>query len=257
MTDAPGSFLIGSAGWSLPRAEQHRFPEAGSHLARYATRLPAAEINSSFHRTHRPVTYERWAASVPRSFRFSVKIPKTITHELRLVDSEPLLASFLTEIAGLGDRLGGLLVQLPPSLELDVAVAATFFATLRHRYAGMVALEPRHASWFTADAEQLLQSTRIARVAADPAVVAAAAEPGGWASTVYYRLHGSPRMYYSAYDTAYLDALAQRLDAHLRGGATVWCVFDNTAHGAAIGNALDLQERINAAGDPHDPALRT
>jgi uncharacterized protein YecE (DUF72 family) len=96
----------------------------------------------------------------------------------------------------------------------------------------------------------------VARVAADPAVVPAAAEPGGWASTAYYRLHGSPRMYYSAYDAMYLSALAQRLETHRRAGVTAWCIFDNTAHGAAIGNALDLLERTNPVAALYDKALR-
>jgi uncharacterized protein YecE (DUF72 family) len=69
---------IGCAGWSLPRVEQERFPAAGSHLERYASVFDAVEINSSFHRPHRPATYARWAAAVPSSFRFSVKLPKTI-----------------------------------------------------------------------------------------------------------------------------------------------------------------------------------
>jgi uncharacterized protein YecE (DUF72 family) len=80
--------LIGTAGWGLDRRYAAHFPEAGSHLERYSRALNAAEINSSFHRPHRRSTYERWAASVPAEFRFSVKLPKTITHERRLVGCE-------------------------------------------------------------------------------------------------------------------------------------------------------------------------
>ncbi|MFP5285145.1 MAG: DUF72 domain-containing protein, partial [Thermoanaerobaculia bacterium] len=70
--------LIGCAGWSLPRSERDHFPGTGSLLERYASRFPAVEINSSFHRPHRTSTYARWSASVPAGFRFSVKVPKTI-----------------------------------------------------------------------------------------------------------------------------------------------------------------------------------
>ncbi|HEY9423039.1 MAG TPA: DUF72 domain-containing protein, partial [Thermoanaerobaculia bacterium] len=87
LTLPPPRILVGCAGWSLPRAEQAEFPETGSHLERYASRFGAVEINSSFHRPHRPATYARWSASVPASFRFSVKVPKTITHGLRLRDA--------------------------------------------------------------------------------------------------------------------------------------------------------------------------
>src|SRR5687768_16375503 len=107
---------IGCAGWSLPRDSWPQFPETGTHLQRYAQRLNAVEINSSFYRPHQPATYERWAASVPAGFRFSVKVPKTITHESRLRSCDALLASFLAQATGLGDKLGCLLVQLPPSL---------------------------------------------------------------------------------------------------------------------------------------------
>jgi uncharacterized protein YecE (DUF72 family) len=135
-------------------------------------------------------------------------------------------------------------VQLPPSLAFDEDVAATFFAALRARYAGTVAAEPRHESWFGAEADRLLTTWHVARVAADPARVPAAAEPGGWPGAVYYRLHGSPRTYYSAYDTAFLDALAPRL---LAAPTPAWCIFDNTAAGAATVNALDLLALLERA----------
>ncbi|HYW08000.1 MAG TPA: DUF72 domain-containing protein, partial [Longimicrobium sp.] len=107
---------IGCAGWSLPRVEQERFPAEGTHLERYAGRFPAVEINSSFYRPHRPATYARWGESVPPSFRFSVKVPKAITHTLRLRAAAEPLAAFLAEAGALEEKLGCLLVQLPPSL---------------------------------------------------------------------------------------------------------------------------------------------
>lgn len=240
----PTAAYIGCAGWSLPRDAQPHFPAEGTHLARYAARLPAVEINSSFYRPHRPATYARWAASVPPAFRFSVKVPRTITHERRLVEAAPLLDAFLTEVAGLGAALGCLLVQLPPSLAFRSDVADAFFAALRDRHAGPAVVEPRHASWFAPDADQLLDARRIGRVAADPARVPAAAEPGGWPGMVYYRLHGSPRVYYSNYEDADLDALAARLAAP--AAAPSWCIFDNTALGAATTNALGLLDRVSA-----------
>jgi uncharacterized protein YecE (DUF72 family) len=236
--------LVGCAGWSLPRPEQAEFPEAGSHLARYASRFDAVEINSSFHRPHRPATYARWRDSVPESFRFSVKVPKTITHGLRLREAGDLLATFLAEAAGLGEKLGCLLVQLPPSLSFEPAVVASFFADLRSRSAVPLACEPRHPSWFTPEVDDLLRDLGVARVAADPARVPEAAEPGGSLGMRYYRLHGSPKMYYSAYSEEYLAALASRLQADRAAGRTVWCIFDNTTLGAATRNALDLRSRL-------------
>ena len=80
----------------------------------------------------------------------------------------------------------------------------------------------------------------IARVAVDPAPVKGAGEPGGWNGIAYYRWHGSPRIYYSDYDDAALTALGKRLNARRQQDATTWCILDNTALGAALGNALAL-----------------
>jgi uncharacterized protein YecE (DUF72 family) len=247
MVRRPSTIHVGTAGWSLPREAQPAFPAEGTHLERYAARLPAVEINSSFYRPHRPSTYARWAASVPPAFRFAVKVPKTITHAARLVDGEPLLDAFLAEATALGDRLGCLLVQLPPSLAFDAAVAGRFFRALRGRFDGDVAIEPRHATWFVDEAEALLRESRVARVAADPPRDPRDGVPAGWAGLVYYRLHGSPRIYYSDYDATYLATLAERLAAHARTGTAVWCIFDNTALGAATANALDVTRRIAGA----------
>ncbi len=235
---------VGTAGWSLPKDLQPAFPGDGLHLERYAAVLPAAEINSSFYRPHRERTYEKWASGTPPAFRFSVKVPKAITHGLRLAAADEALDEFLPGPRSLGARLGCLLVQLPPSLAFDAPVADAFFAAVRARHEGSVACEPRHASWFDDGAGALLAGHRVARVAADPAKVPAAAEPGGWPGLVYYRLHGSPRIYYSDYPDDYLDALALRLAGHLRDGAETWCVFDNTALGAATGNALATVARL-------------
>lgn len=232
--------LVGCAGWSLPRAVQDAFGPGDSHLARYATRFPVTEINSSFHRPHRRSLYEKWAASVPEGFRFCAKLPKTITHERRLVDCEDLLEVFLDEAGGLGGKLACLLVQLPPSYAFDANVAGDFLRVLRARFGGALAMEPRHASWFGSEADALLRDAQVARVLADPVRHAGGAWPGGWPQRVYLRLHGTPRMYYSSYEPAVLQALAARLRQAEAEGAEVWCIFDNTASSAAAGDALQL-----------------
>jgi uncharacterized protein YecE (DUF72 family) len=109
----------------------------------------------------------------------------------------------------------------------------------RRLYDGPAVLEPRHVSWFSIEAESILREFHIARVAADPAIMPEAAQPGGWPDLVYFRLHGSPRRYYSSYSRQYLSRLAENLLRFSRQAAT-WCIFDNTASGAALGNALEL-----------------
>jgi uncharacterized protein YecE (DUF72 family) len=231
---------IGTAGWSIPKQHAAAFAPSGNLLERYARRFNAVEINTSFHRPHRRTTYERWAASVPENFAFAVKIPKTITHEQRLADSEAVLDTFLAQAGGLGDRLAVLLVQLPPSLAFDQAVAAAFFTAVRARHRGDIVCEPRHPTWFEPYAEQLLAEHAVGRVAADPAVVPAAAEPGGWPGLHYRRLHGAPAVYRSAYQPEQIARIAQRLQQPHRA----WCIFDNTTLGAATANALALSAMV-------------
>jgi uncharacterized protein YecE (DUF72 family) len=235
---------IGTAGWSLPGAHREAFPEAGTALERYAARFDAVEINSSFYRPHRPSTYARWAGSVPDGFRFAVKLPREITHTRRLIDVAEPLDRFLGEVASLGDRLGPVLVQLPPSLVFEAATADAFFAALRAAVAGDIVCEPRHPGWFEPDAEALLSAHCVARVAADPARVPAGGEPGGWPGLAYYRLHGAPRIYYAAYEPAAITAIAGRLAVHAAAGVPAWCIYDNTALGHATGDALATREAL-------------
>jgi uncharacterized protein YecE (DUF72 family) len=237
---------VGCAGWGIPKAHAEHFPAEGSHLERYARRFPAVEINSSFYRPHRPATYARWAASVPDHFRFAVKVPKEITHVHRLdaAAAPAALDRFLSEAGTLGAKLGPLLVQLPPSLAFDAGAVGAFFTALRQRFAGAVVCEPRHGNWFRPDVDQVLAGFQVARVAADPARVPSAAEPGGWSGLVYYRLHGSPRMYYSGYSADYLAALARRLAEEAARSVPVWCIFDNTALGSATVDALTVLEQL-------------
>jgi uncharacterized protein YecE (DUF72 family) len=238
---------IGCAGWSVPKASASSFGVAGSHLERYAAALSAVEIDSSFHRPHRPETYARWAASVPPAFRFAVKVPREVTHVRRLRGAREPLESFLAGVRELGGRLGPLLIQLPPSLSFDAAVARDFFDLLRGLHAGPAACEPRHPSWMEDAAEELLRERGVARVAADPPRHPRATDPGGAPEPAYFRLHGSPRLYHSSYSAAYLEALAGRIREVSRRAGAVWCIFDNTAAGAAAANALDLAALLTRA----------
>ena len=236
----PASLHVGTAGWSVPAHDAARFPTEGSHLQRYATRLNAVEINTSFARPHRRATYERWAESVPAGFRFSVKMPRTITHDHALQDCAALLDRFLDEASGLGEKLGAFLVQTPPSLRFDASVTEVFLREVGRRSAAALVVEPRHAGWFALEAQTLLRAHGVSRVAADPPPVAGADHPGGWEGLVYMRLHGSPRVYYSNYGDDDLAAIRKKLIAWQSSGKTVWCIFDNTAASHALDNALAI-----------------
>ncbi|HEX8027486.1 MAG TPA: DUF72 domain-containing protein [Vicinamibacterales bacterium] len=233
---------IGTAGWTIPRAVASQFDSAGTHLHRYAITLRCAEINSSFHRPHTAATYAKWRDSTPPDFRFAVKVPRTITHELKLRETREPLSAFLAQTDGLAEKRGPLLVQLPPSLIFDAAVAVSFLELLREVYPGAVVCEPRHATWFSPAADAALCRHKVARVAADPPPTTVAAVPAGWPHLAYFRWHGSPRKYWSRYGESDMVAFARAV----RGvpAEEVWGIFDNTASGAAIENACDLNRRV-------------
>ncbi len=236
--------FLGTAGWTLPPAARERFPPGASVLERYAGLLNAVEVNSTFKTTPRAATCARWAATVPPAFRFSLKLPREITHTHRLRAARAPLAAFLEVAAALGDRRGPLLVQLPPSLAFEATLVETFLGDLRALTPGPDALEPRHPSWFAPEPTALLARFRMARVAADPPRAPGDGLPAGEPALAYFRLHGSPRVYYSGYDGEALDAWAARVaDAGARA-REVWCIFDNTAAGEATADALALRQRL-------------
>ena len=243
------SYRLGCAGWSIASMHAGLFGDGESMLARYATRLNCAEINSSFYRPHKPETYARWAAQVPATFRFSVKLPKAITHDARLRAPARPIAQFGDEVAGLGRRLGGVLVQLPPSLKYDRRTALRFFEALRNRFREPICCEPRHASWFEPVLEPVWKEYRIARVGADPARVPEAAIAAGAGAWRYWRLHGSPQIYSSRYSDAALQALAVEMRRQVRARCSAWCIFDNTMHGHSIPDALRLQALLTGDTD--------
>ena len=239
----PGRIFVGTAGWSIPRAATHRCPGDGTHLERYSRIFRCAEINSSFHRPHAAATYAKWADSTPPEFRFAFKMPRTITHDRELRRVKGPLERFLRETDGLGRKRGPLLVQLPPSHAFDARVAGRFLELLRREYHEAVVCEPRHETWFSPRADALLVGFKVARVAADPPPTASADTPGGWTGLVYYRLHGSPRKYWSKYAASYLGALGTVLRS-VPPTVDAWCVFDNTASGAALENAFELGDAL-------------
>ncbi len=257
MTDhhipTPG-LLVGCAGWSLPKASAGAFPGDGSQLERYAAVFPAVEINSSFYRPHRPATYAKWADCVPDDFRFAVKVPRAITHDARLEKVEQQLVRFASEAGELGEKLGCLLVQLPPKSGFVDETARAFFRQLHGIFGCTVAFEARHPSWFSEAATELLVESRVTRVIADPA----AGQPGPHVPTssnaVYVRLHGSPRIYYSRYTPEYVESVRRALAQRAAAGSTCWCIFDNTASGEATANALELLHGL-AGRQPDEEAI--
>jgi uncharacterized protein YecE (DUF72 family) len=233
---------IGTAGWALPKTLRVSPPGSKSVLEQYALQFDVVEINSSFYRPHRRSTYERWRASVPEAFRFAVKLPRVITHELGLARCQNETLSFMQAAAGLEHKLAVILVQLPPSRLFEQAIAAAFFNMLRQQTAAQIICEARNPSWFARDATAVFEAYRITRVVADPVPLGCEFTAQPHAQFAYFRLHGSPRMYYSHYSIDYLQGVA----AAAAASAETWCIFDNTAAAAAWPDAITLQRLIAA-----------
>jgi uncharacterized protein YecE (DUF72 family) len=244
------SVRVGTAGWVVPKAHAGlvaaRSFDEGSHLERYSRAMNCVEINSTFYRPHQEKTFARWAASVPEDFRFAVKAPKAVTHEAKLCDCGAALAGFFAQLMPLREKLGPVLVQLPPKLAFDEGLVREFFSTLRKLYTGLVVVEPRHASWFAREPERLMREFEVARAMADPAAGSSlASEPGGWTGLRYFRLHGSPRKYWSEYSDEFLCGLAEGIGASGEAAET-WVIFDNTAGGHALGDAMKLRRMVGS-----------
>ena len=162
------------------------------------------------------------------------------------------MTPFLKQIRFLGQKLGPLLVQLPPRCAFNYVIAKRFFALLRERHEGNVVLEARHESWFETGADDLLNDHHCGR-RGRPRMCSARWPTTGHGQISYFRLHGAPRRYYSSYPVTFLKAMARRM-VNLAKEALVWCVFDNTAAGFAAPNALELAGNIaKTEGDNSEP----
>lgn len=155
---APGLYL-GTSGWSYEDWEGSVYPTgiaAGARLSEYVKKYATVEIDSTFYGTPRRSTVERWRDVAPDGFLFAAKFPREITHDRSLVNCEALAKTFVQTMDSLGDRLGPLLVQLPPAFTVDgMDVLERFLTTLPkdHRYA----VEVRHRSWMKSDLTELLR----------------------------------------------------------------------------------------------------
>ena len=169
--ETPGSIeppeanlYLGTSGWSYADWEGTLYPEAlpsASRLAEYVKRFATVEIDSTFYGTPRRSTVQNWREVAPDGFLFAAKFPKEITHEQNLVDAEAEAQSFLHTMAELGDRLGPLLLQLPPSFEVEgMGVLEDFLERLPEGF--RFAVEVRHRSWLGSDLPEMLGERGVA-----------------------------------------------------------------------------------------------
>lgn len=160
--------IVGTSGYSYKEWKGTFYPEdlpASKMLSFYAQHFRSVEINNTFYRMPEASTLERWASEVPGDFTFVLKAPQRITHSKKLVGAEGDVAFFLETAAALGEKLGPILVQLPPFLKCDVERLRTFLALFPRNV--RVAFEFRHASWEDPAVHEVLREHRAALCAAD------------------------------------------------------------------------------------------
>jgi uncharacterized protein YecE (DUF72 family) len=233
--------FVGTSGWDYPHWRGVFYPSGcprSGWLDHYTHVFSTVEVNATFYRRIRPETLERWRTSTPEGFLWAVKASRLITHLRKLKGVENALETFLSDISLLGDKLGGVLFQLPPSLEFDPGVARAFLSLLPGvtRYA----LEARHPSWTSSEALSLLETHGIAWCIADTAGRYPYLE-ALTAGHAYVRLHGSRQLYASEYTLEELKAWAARIRSW---GRDTFVYFDNDFMGHAPKNALILKELL-------------
>jgi uncharacterized protein YecE (DUF72 family) len=238
--------LIGTSGWQYQDWRGAFYPTGlpqRSWLSAYAETFPTVEVNSAFYRLPAVGTFRQWAEAVPAGFVMAVKASRYLTHVRRLVDPAEPVARFLDRAAGLGDKLGPVLLQLPPTLRADAArldqTLARFPATIR------VVVEPRHPSWFTEEVRQILTTHGAALCWADR---------GGWPLTPlwrtadfgYLRLHAGRAAPPPSYGNRAIDTWLHRLADAYAERDDVYAYFNNDHGAAAVRNAVTM---IDRAGD--------
>lgn len=227
---------IGTSGWHYAHWRPRFYPDSmgpARWLAFYAERFAAVEVNNAFYRLPERSTFEKWAEVVPDDFVVAVKASRYLTHVLRLQDPSEPVSRLMERASALGDHLGPVLLQLPPTLRVDAArldaALAAFPASTR------VAVEPRHESWFVGDVRRVLETRGAALCLADGGPVET--PPWRTADWGYVRFHGGAGRPRSCYRKRDIEAWAGRLASQWREAEDVYCFFNNDTNGCALRDA--------------------
>ena len=236
---------IGTSGWSYDHWEHVLYPPgtpARQRLSLYTAEFDTVELNASFYRWPRDVSFASWRRRLPEGFRMSVKAPRGLTHGKRLLSPEVWVDRIAASWHELADRRGVLLVQLPPTMERDDARLDWFLGRLPWWL--QVAVELRHPSWQVEPVFELLE-----RHGAAYCVLSGARLPCVLRATspvVYVRFHGpdDDHLYAGSYSDADLSWWADRVREWEASGREVYAYFNNDGHGHAVHNARRLRELL-------------
>jgi len=234
---------IGTSGWSYKHWRNVFYPEGmkpTDYLPFYAKEYRATEINTSFYHLPKESTVIQWTEKVPKQFRFCVKMSRFITHVKRLLEPEEALERFFEVFKHMKEKMGPVLIQLPPSLKFDYERAEYFFSVLKKNYQEYdFALEVRHETWMVEESLTLMAKYDIAFVISQSGVKFPYAETVT-AKNIYIRFHGPKELYASAYTDEMLEDFAKKFKAWIAEGHYIWVFFNNDIHAYALSNAKTL-----------------
>jgi uncharacterized protein YecE (DUF72 family) len=234
---------VGCSGWVYKHWRGVFYPDGlpqNRWFERYAQEFDTVEINASFYRVPVQSTFEGWREKAPPGFRYAVKVNRFITHMKKLLGCEVEVERFIDLASMLGDTLGPLLYQLPPSLHKNVERLDAFLARLPKHLEQVV--EFRHRSWYDEEVLRVLDRHGAGFVAHD---LKGLVSPR-WASgrTAYVRFHGAAGKYWGRYSDETLLEWTDWLVEQARSGKSCWCYFNNDIHGHAIEDARTLKSMI-------------
>ena len=246
---AIGKCHVGTSGWSYAHWAKGRFypkgMKPGQWLEFFARHFGTVEINSSFYRIPKTDYIKRWREVTGGRFRFAVKLWRRITHEKRLADCARELGDFFEVVGTLGPKRGPLLVQLPPSMQLDLDRLNEFLTELKKVMGGTrwrTALEFRNADWLSEETHVLLNRRGVALCLADMPRCPIT-EPNDVAF-VYIRRHGPGGRYRGCYAPTHIAADARRIRGWMEAGKDVFVYYNNDIDGHAVDNARQLVEAL-------------
>ena len=248
---AAGCF-IGTSGWSYQHWRERFYPAGVPQrlwLEHYASEFPTVELNSTFYHDPKPETYDGWRERTPPGFVFAVKMSRFITHRKPLTEVAEPLDRFLAGARRLGEKLGPILVQRPPTLERDDGLLCRFLGLLRGHPAGRdlrCTFEFRHGSWLAEEVYQLLADARVSLCWNDYGGVSVSGVVT--ADFIYLRRHGAGGRYTGCYSDEALADDARLLARHLRDGRDAFVYFNNDARAFATENARTLTALVVGTG---------
>ncbi len=244
------ALVVGTSGWQYADWRGAVYPEGvpqRAWLEHYARQFATVEVNNAFYRLPERSVFARWRDQTPDGFVVSVKVSRYLTHVRRLRDPQEPVDRLVDRAAGLGDRLGPYLLQLPPNLRAEPARLDACLAAFPR--GSRVAVEPRHDSWWTDEVRAVIERHRAALCWADRGgrPLTPLWRTAGWG---YVRLHegtASPR---PSYGRSALGSWLDRIDDAWPGArrADVYVYFNNDRGAAAVRNARTLRRMAERRG---------